>query len=1072
MSQTNTSEIGESLTHAVTQNLSVNCDVLEEYLSEGTPKDIIKRYLELPKIAASTDFGEFDTNIVVLDTETTGVSLLKDELTQIAAARIENGKVKDWFITFVNPGKPIPEDITLLTGITDEDVANAPTPVEALTQLVNFVGDAKIVAHNAYFDKNFLTNHPAGYPLFENLWIDSLDLSRICLPRMKSHRLIDLVKAFNAPLSTHRADEDVAATCALYRILLAAIMNMPTPLVREISRLASEKDWSTGAVFAFFAKRADAISEAEAGEDTSEKIKEVFSLQNMRKQRVTKRNLQPKRDASAMISEELAECIGADVDAGNATLLFPTEEEISEAFSLDGIVGAMYSDYQQRDEQLTMAQAVRKAFATSDNLVVEAGTGTGKSMAYLLPAALTALKNNINVGVSTKTNALLDQLVFYELPTLAKMISSKTGQELTYAALKGFTHYPCLRKVQRVLQSGPSIRNIVGYEKSTAPAIAGLLSFIEQTEYDDTDHLKIDFRLLPRYKITTNSNECMRRKCPFYGAQCFVHGVRRLAEASDIVVTNHSLLFCDVAADFSLLPPVRYLVMDEAHSAPDEARRALSLTISIESLNRLTHKTSGEDSKDNIFMKAERNVCVPHDLKIEPDILQEYSAELRKSEEDEVSDVFDISDFATLFYGLLNKAQQIAKKFGDAESDFATNIRGLLYFDAQKKSGYEYADIWINEEVRASEVFAKLRESGKKITWETERLVNVCQKLVALLENVPNAATTQREIASVTLDLKDFLLAADVIIFKDSYEYVYSAKLSRRLAAGANPATDGNPRHGIDDSLTAQLYNVGDKLNETLYANTHSVVFTSATLTVGDSFNSFESAMGLNTEEQSHARELVLDSSYNYDENMTVYIINDMPEPNTRTYIAELTRLLTQLHLAQNGSMLTLFTNRNEMESCYNEVNPVLKRNDLRLICQKWGVTTKGLRDEFLENEQLSLFALKSFWEGFDAPGSTLRGVVIPKLPFQKPSDPLSREREARDAQAWKTYSLPQAVLEIKQAAGRLIRKSSDTGILVLADSRLLTKSYGKVFINSLPSKNIFYMTAKEAAEEIARNNK
>ena len=161
--------------------------------------------------------------------------------------------------------------------------------------------------------------------------------------------------------------------------------------------------------------------------------------------------------------------------------------------------------------------------------------------------------------------------------------------------------------------------------------------------------------------------------------------------------------------------------------------------------------------------------------------------------------------------------------------------------------------------------------------------------------------------------------------------------------------------------------------------------------------------------------------------------------------------------------MLTLFTNRHEMETCYEAVNPTLKRNDLRLVCQKWGVTTKGLRDEFLENEKLSLFALKSFWEGFDAPGATLRGVIIPKLPFQKPTDPLSRERDVRDKNAWRAYALPQAVLEVKQAAGRLIRKDTDKGILVLADSRLLSRSYGKVFLRSLPSKNISYVTSEEA---------
>ena len=156
------------------------------------------------------------------------------------------------------------------------------------------------------------------------------------------------------------------------------------------------------------------------------------------------------------------------------------------------------------------------------------------------------------------------------------------------------------------------------------------------------------------------------------------------------------------------------------------------------------------------------------------------------------------------------------------------------------------------------------------------------------------------------------------------------------------------------------------------------------------------------------------------------------------------------------------------MELCYETVRDQLKGDDLRVVCQKWGVSVKGLRDEFLADERLSLFALKSFWEGFDAPGATLRGVIIPKLPFAKPSDPLSCERAARDDAAWRRYVLPAAVLETKQAAGRLIRKAQDSGVLILADGRLLTKSYGRTFLRSMPSKTVKKLTCAQIAEELA----
>ena len=156
------------------------------------------------------------------------------------------------------------------------------------------------------------------------------------------------------------------------------------------------------------------------------------------------------------------------------------------------------------------------------------------------------------------------------------MNPEQTAGDLTWAPLKGMGHYPCLRKISRIVDAGPQMREIAGSQVSQAPALAALLSFVEQSEFDDIDSLKIDYRALPRYQITTTSHECLRRKCPFFGKLCFVHGARRRAEQADIIVTNHTLLFCNIAADGGLLPTVRHWVVDEAHSTEDEARGAFA----------------------------------------------------------------------------------------------------------------------------------------------------------------------------------------------------------------------------------------------------------------------------------------------------------------------------------------------------------------------------------------------------------------------------------------------------------------------------------------------------------------
>ena len=971
-------------------------DTIQNHIVEGTPQDIRDRYAQLPSAVRTADYGELDRDVVVLDTETTGFSVNHDELTQIAAARMKNGEIVEWFITFVNPGKPIPEDVARLTDIHDEDVADAPTPAQALADLVEFVGTSDIVAHNAEFDRNFTTKNMYGTPLTENVWIDSLDLARIALPRLKSHRLIDLARAFGAPVSTHRADADVEALCAVYRILLAAVDAMPKGLVGEIATMATLEEWPTAKVFSHFASQCD---------------HQPFSLRSMRQQRVGAIERKAKTDADAIAADPGRE------------LSFPSAEEVEEAFSAEGIVGSLYPDFEMRVEQVMMAEAVRSAFETSRNLAVEAGTGVGKSMAYLLPAALTAKGNGIAVGVATKTNALLDQLMYKELPLLDEALRSRnlfTGEEDTehepqgidFAALKGFSHYPCLRQINRIVTAGPKTRSVAGRDLPQAQSLAGLLSFIEQSEYDDIDGLKIDYRTLPRYTITTTSTDCLRRKCPFFGTMCFVHGARRRAESADIVVTNHSLLFCDLVADGGLLPPVRYWVVDEAHGAEAEARKAFSINLSADEIMRAAARVSADDASRNVFIRTERRLG-------------------------------ESPDGSTLLFGLTSKARIAGKEFEQAAQEFTSHMKDLLYFDPSSRSkGYEFVELWINDQIRHSDTFSTLCSYGKIFTDKAERLVKACQDLVAYLEDLENAAELQREIASTAISLKEMMNAAETILFAAPPTYAYAATLSKKSER-------------VAETLQALLVDVGDKMNETLYANTHSVVFASATMTVDGTFKAFEQALGCNRGEFSQTAVSELPSSYNFDEQMKVYVVEDMPEPNAPGYLEALQELLIGVHRAQQGSMLTLFTNRKEMERCFDAVHPVLKADDLRLVCQKWGVSVKGLRDDFLVDEHLSLFALKSFWEGFDAPGATLKGVIIPKLPFSKPTDPLSCERSDRDPQAWSHYVLPAAVLETKQAAGRLIRKSTDSGSLILADKRLVTKGYGRAFLNSLPSKTI-----------------
>ena len=984
------------------------------------------RYRMLADTAKHADFGDLDADVVVIDTETTGVSYKSDELTQIAAARMVKGQITDWFVTFVNPGKPIPEEIQHLTNIHDEDVADAPTPEEALARLAEFVGDSDLVAHNAGFDRFFCTRYEAGAALRENNWIDSLDLARIALPRLKGHRLTDLVHAFGTAESTHRADDDVAATCQVYRVLLAAVQAMPADLVHLIAGFADEEDWAAARVFRYFDKQNQAANGGKI---------DAFSLRGMRYARTKGLKVENKADAA-----QVADPYFLPENGQTSSLQFADAEGIAKAFAAEGLVGSSYDDYEARNEQVEMSQAVSHAFKTSRNLVVEAGTGVGKSMAYLVPAVLAAKASGITIGIATKTNNLLDQLVNKELPLLDEALREEGG--VSFVPLKGFTHYPCLLQVDRVLREGPKYVDVMGQQLHQAPSLAALLSFIEQSDYDDIDTLKIDYRRIPRWRITCSSQECLRRKCPYFGASCFVHGARMLAQSADIVVTNHSMLFCDLQADGGLLPPIRYWIVDEAHGAEEEGRRAFSIEVSSEELQRIARKVASESPSQNMFLRAERRFGT---ATIDEEIAPGNNGQAGEA--------------TTTLYALSAKARAAGIRFQQAVSFYCAHVKDLLYYEPRTgaNKGYERIELWINDEIRHGSIFQQLVDHAKVMTNAIEPLITASQELVGWLEGLEGAAAIQREIAATTLELREILHACEIVFFSPTPTYAYAAELFKT-------------RDKENDKIQALMMNIGDHLNETLFTNTFSVVFTSATIAIDGSFEVFGRALGLNTTEKSQTDFLQLDSSYDFDENMTIYVPTDMPEPTEPSYLSKLQKLLVAVHKAQGGSTLTLFTNRREMESCFKVVQPAIAADDLRVVCQRKGASVKNLRDEFVKDESLSLMALKSFWEGFDAPGDTLRTVVIPKLPFKKPSDPLSCERQQNDSRAWAHYVLPDAIIETKQAAGRLIRNANDHGNLILADHRLLSKNYGRKFLNSMPSKNIKLMTIAQIARDIEEN--
>jgi ATP-dependent DNA helicase DinG len=766
--------------------------------------------------------------------------------------------------------------------------------------------------------------------------------------------------------------------------MLTALTDMPPGLVQFIAQLYPSATWPLRTY----------IRQVAGSLPTADKS---FALDQARQARALNRPKQEKLDALELLG-------------GRQVLQPVTEEAIQRAFTEQGLLGQMYSNFESRQEQTDMALAVAQALNNHRHLAVEAGTGVGKSMAYLLPLALFARENKVCCGVATKTNTLLDQLLYSELPRLAAALPDG----LLFEALKGYDHYPCLRKLRNLCRQTD---RPIG--KNGITTIASLLSFVCQSSRGDLDRLRLRFDDISRYEVVCNADDCLKRRCRFY-QNCLLHGARRAAADADIVLTNQALLFCDVTTSGGILPSIRHWVIDEAHGAEDEARDQLSKAVSARDLAANLDALLGRRGALPALRDACQALAEALPLVARIDTLLAESA---------VAPVICQS--------------------------FASELKQL--YQLAESSAYDQVDLWINQAVRESGPWAALYSTGASLSHRLAELLGECQMIVGLANEFTELAEAQADLIGLCSELSTHIDALDLILNGDDLSYVYSAEIYRRADQSA-------------DRLLAARIDVGEVLATQLYPETLSVIFTSATLAAGSSFDYFARASGLANLPSEAWDSLQLASSYDFDRNMTVFLPTDLPEPNHSGYREALAELLYQVHTALGGSVLTLFTNRREMEDLYQRLKDRLEEAGVQLRCQWRGYANRRLSEEFIANRELSLFALRSFWQGFDAPGDTLRCVIIPKLPFGRPTDPLTCERAQRERDSWKRYVLPEAIIDLRQAAGRLIRSSTDQGALILADSRLLTKWYGQAFIEALPSQQRYTLDTQSITEALRQS--
>ena len=630
-----------------------------------------------------------------------------------------------------------------------------------------------------------------------------------------------------------------------------------------------------------------------------------------------------------------------------------------EVFGPDGLIAKAHHEYEYRPGQIDMAQAVMRAFEEKRHLIVEAGTGTGKTLAYLVPAVAAALGGNGRVIVSTGTKNLQEQLMEKDIPFLQSVLPKPFAA--TY--MKGRNNYLCLNRLARA-QSAPVLEGLdeVDYFEEVS-------EWSRETETGDRAELSNLPESLSFWRhIDARSDSCLGQKCPDFDA-CFITRMRNRAQEADIVVVNHHLFFADLSLRNgnygSVLPDYTAVILDEAHLVEEVASEYFGAQVSnyqIDDLVRDLGMLTIEDA--------------------------EVDRELTHS-------VARLSRFSDSFW--------MGFRDGRGEDGRYPIIPGTF---AKKKAGGELEATPLGELYLAVE--------GAIARTETT--------LDALQDKPP-------EVDSVIRRLREIRFELEFIVTGDDKKFVYW--LERR-------------NRGV--FLRASPIDVAGLLQDKLFEEVPTVVLTSATLSSGGNFSFIRDRLGIDT-----ADDLIAASSFDYQSQAILYLPAQMPDPRDREWGSAAAAEVARILQATEGRAFVLSTSLAGMHSLFENVWA-----EIDYPCLVQGSASKGqLLKKFRETPNAVLFATSSFWQGVDVRGEQLSCVIIDKLPFAVPTDPIvaARQRYIEDCggSSFYEYSVPQAIIALKQGLGRLIRSTTDRGVLAILDPRLRTKGYGRTFLQSLP---------------------
>jgi predicted DnaQ family exonuclease/DinG family helicase len=887
---------------------------------------------------------------VALDLETTGLDAGRDRVIEVGAVAFTTRGVTSTLERLADPGRTVPEAVLRLTGIDPVALSGAGSPNTVLGELAEFLQGRRPVGHGAKLDVDFLVTAglwPDGAEI-----LDTLDVARILLPEAPSHSLPVLAAELGLQQPRpHRALDDADATRQLLLRLREEAAALDEELKDAMLAVVAPYGWPVASFFA------EALTEAPA-------------------------NLRPARPASPRGE------VGAQPHAGD-----PPDDDPAALVGLLGPEGPLargFPEYEHRESQLQMLLAVAQTMRRGGTLVVEAGTGTGKSLAYLVPAAARAVRRGERVVIATYTHTLQEQLVDKDLPALRRWLP----WEVRACLLKGRSNYVSLRRWRRYLAEPCRDGAELCFKLK-------VLVWLHRTETGDRSELRLQGTEEVFWtRIASDPLDCVGFHCT--DADCFVHRARAEAERADLVIVNHALLLADAETGGNLLPPYEHLVVDEAHHLEDAATDGLRSEVDGGGLQALLGRLATVDDDDRrqglfqeLMLEGRLNAVSEVLLEAEPlalaararvsDLFAEAAAWLR----DHLPEEGARRDESVR---LLPEHRQAAgwDRLAGLASDTTTSLSAL---DAQLGRALALGRDWLGG-VEPDQSLRELEASRGRLGEARTVLVE------AFAEPDPNR--------------------------------VYWLTLLARTNAVV---------------LRSALLDVGSLLREQVFAERSSVVLTSASLAVAGSFDYFCRRTGVSPA----AETLVLPSPFDYLRQSLIALPDDMPEPDDEEFEPLVEEVIADVSQRLRGRTLALFTSHRQLRDVYSALKHRSDLDEVLILGQGMDGQRRQVLQAFEESDRALLLGTAGLWEGIDVPGDRLSCVIVVRLPFPVPTEPVFAARAERLRDPFAQYALPLAVLRLKQGFGRLIRRRDDRGAVVLLDGRVLARRYGVAFLEGLP---------------------